>query len=432
MQSLLEQLGFSVTGPDPAADSRYASERAKAPRQITKVWVEKRIVKREQVGPHGLGKALWSPQKAADGRDIYANMRDVRPGDAVLHLTDNEAFTGISWVAATVDPTFEGVSGTVWGDRPCYRIQLREFTRIDPPLMRDWLLKDETVGAQLRAIAEQPRGRGLFYNANLELNQGAYLTAIPDSLLEVLRLVYRQHTGKDLLSAVVTQPTSSINESRLGAAVRLFKWVYGDAAFSSDAYLSAERNYKAAFSDKWRLAVSSETLTAALAGDEAAVAMATTLGRLLTNQSVSKFLPWRYAGVLKGTWTVDRARTFLTATLHLLFESSRDVPAVDEFQASMAPFYAEFLNPDAVKPASHCIPSLMLWLSEPERQFFLRPDLYNQATRALLGAPAEGQGGIMSTTYYVHAREFAAALSAQLSSAALQEYQPLRPSYEGL
>ena len=70
-----------------------------------------------------------------------------------------------------------------------------------------------------------------------------------------------------------------------------------------------------------------------------AVTMATTLGRLLTDQSVSNLLPWRYAGVLKGTWAVDRARTFLTATLHLLYESSRDVPAVDEFQASMEPFY---------------------------------------------------------------------------------------------
>jgi len=85
----------------------------------------------------------------------------------------------------------------------------------------------------------------------------------------------------------------------------------------------------------------------------------------------------------------------------------------------MAPLYAEALNPGAVKPASHCIPSLMLWLSEPERQFFLRPDLYNQANRALLGGVAEGQGSIMSTSYYVQAREFATALSASRTIAGL-------------
>lgn len=73
-----------------------------------------------QAGPHRLGEALWSPQKAADGRDVYANMRDVHPGDTVLHLTDNEAFIGISWAAAAVDSAFEGVSGTEWGGRACY------------------------------------------------------------------------------------------------------------------------------------------------------------------------------------------------------------------------------------------------------------------------------------------------------------------------
>ena len=47
------------------------------------------------------------------------------------------------------------------------------------------------------------------------------------------------------------------------------------------------------------------------------------------------------------------------------------------------------------------------------------PDLYNQAARSLLGGVAEGQGSIMSTTYYVHARDFAETLSAQLTSAGL-------------
>ena len=116
------------------------------------------------------------------------------------------------------------MSGTEWGDRPCYRIQLRGFVSLNPPLQRDWLLKDEVVGTQLRVIAEQPRGRELFYNGKLELNQGAYLTAVPDALLEVLQRVYHQRAGKEL-PAGDTPPPVRVDDQRfrLAAAVRLFR-----------------------------------------------------------------------------------------------------------------------------------------------------------------------------------------------------------------
>lgn len=419
VKALLEQLGFTVTGPEPPLGVRRDIS------HTVRVWVEKTIVRERQdrqSGPHRLGEALWSPQKAVDGRDIYANMREVRPGDAVLHLTDNEAFTGQSWAAEAVDSTFQGVSGTEWGDRPCYRIQLSNFVPINPPLLRDWLFKDEAVGVQLRAIAEQPRGRGLFYSAKLELNQGAYLTAVPESLLEILTQVYLDRTGKELVTgsfAAASVSSININESRLGAAVRLFRWTYGDAGFSSESYLQAERNYKVAFSDKWRQLVTKDALDAALSNDEATVTMATNMGRLLTDRSVNNLLSW-HAEVLKGTWSPDRAKVFLTATRNLLFDSPRNAPSIDEFNAAMLPFYTELLLPTGVKPASHRIPSLMLWLAEPERQFFLQPELYNQAARALLGGVAEGQGGIMSTAYYLRARELAETLAGQLASAGLR------------
>ena len=63
-------------------------------------------------------------------------MRDVRPGDLVLHLTDNQAFTGRSIVASAADDRFIGVSNTEWADVPAYRVQLRDYTTIDPPLDR--------------------------------------------------------------------------------------------------------------------------------------------------------------------------------------------------------------------------------------------------------------------------------------------------------
>jgi hypothetical protein len=241
VKALLERLGFTVV--DAGIQMNVSDKEMLSPAAETacSVWVEKASVKGRQdrqVGLDRLGEALWSPQAAADGRDIYANMRDVRSGDLVLHLTDNQAITGISGAAEAADTNFRGVSGTEWGDRPCYRIQLGGFSSLNPPLQRDWLFKDEVVGAQLRAIAEQPRGRGLFYNAKLELNQGAYLTAVPDLLLEVLQQVYHQHTGKELPAE--THPgkaASTINESRLAAAVRLFGgYMAQQASAQTDIY----------------------------------------------------------------------------------------------------------------------------------------------------------------------------------------------------
>lgn len=47
-------------------------------------WMEKTIVSGRadrESGEHALGRALWSPQRSKDGKNIYANMLEVRPGD---------------------------------------------------------------------------------------------------------------------------------------------------------------------------------------------------------------------------------------------------------------------------------------------------------------------------------------------------------------
>ena len=107
-----------------------------------KFWVEKTIVKGRpdrESGPHRVGAALWSPQKSSDGKDIYANMREVSPGDVVLHLTDNSGFSGVSVAADRVDENFGGIAGTVWGEQASYMVQLNDFQALDPPLSREVL-----------------------------------------------------------------------------------------------------------------------------------------------------------------------------------------------------------------------------------------------------------------------------------------------------
>ena len=52
-------------------------------------WVEKTLVKGRPdrtAGAHALGKALWSPQRAKNGADIYRLMQEAKPGDIVFPL----------------------------------------------------------------------------------------------------------------------------------------------------------------------------------------------------------------------------------------------------------------------------------------------------------------------------------------------------------
>lgn len=166
---------------------------------VKSVWIEKTIVKgrqdREQ-GEHALGRALWSPQKSKSGGDIYANMRNVRPGDIVLHLTDNNGFTGISIADQAADDTFGGIAGTEWFG-PCYRIKLRDYYELDPPLIREQFLKVDPYAAELKELIDSG-AKGLFYNTKLELNQGAYLTKATDTLVSILNRAYLEAAGKPL------------------------------------------------------------------------------------------------------------------------------------------------------------------------------------------------------------------------------------------
>ena len=180
-----------------------------------RVWIEKTIVAGRPdrlEGPHRLGAALWSPQRSKSGGDIYRNMTKVREGDLVLHLTDNMGFTGASIAEATVDTNFEGVVGTTWGQQPSYRIPLKGFVRIDPPLGRHELFEQEPTATHLREIAQQHKN--IFFNSSLALRQGAYLTEAPPELIDALSKAYHDRTGKVLpyvgsIPAAAIQPTPS-------------------------------------------------------------------------------------------------------------------------------------------------------------------------------------------------------------------------------
>jgi len=206
----LQELGFEVrvgdvgsSKPEQTPDTDLSASPA--------IWVEKTIVTNRAdriAGEFALGKMLWSPQSGSRGADIYRFMREVRPGDVVLHLTDNEGFTGVS-VADAAAEEFNGVSNTNWSDRPSYFVRLRDYRKLDPTLHRDKFLRNS--GFRDRMLGLLSSGlKNTFYAADGNLNQGQYLTPAPPSLINILNDAYRQVAGKELVPGISTEGDANV------------------------------------------------------------------------------------------------------------------------------------------------------------------------------------------------------------------------------
>jgi AAA domain (dynein-related subfamily) len=181
---------------DSASDEQV--EPAFGPTTSPQYWVEKTIIKGRpdrSEGEYSLGRALWSPQRGKSGSDIYRFMRDIRLGDVIIHLTDNEAVTGISRCAVRAQE-FNGLPHTQWGEGPSYVVRLRDFTRLDPPLSREVFFGSSFKGRLIQLVNSGVNN--LFYNRGLALNQGAYLTPAPRELVDVLNDAYHGLTGRNM------------------------------------------------------------------------------------------------------------------------------------------------------------------------------------------------------------------------------------------
>jgi hypothetical protein len=174
---------------------------ALAPSPSSRYWVEKTYVKKRgdrESGEHALGKALWSPQTGSDGRNTYGAMRKVKPGDVVFHLIDKKHISGMSVVASEADDTFIGLSGTNWADRPACRIELRDYVELSPPLNRNDFMSGSSFAEDLKRVNKEEAQGGLFYEKNLNLRQGGYLTEAPPELVDILNRAYLKTAGRAL------------------------------------------------------------------------------------------------------------------------------------------------------------------------------------------------------------------------------------------
>ena len=187
--SILREHGFEILkkSTSPATQTEFNLKENNA-------WVEKTIVngrKDREEGEYALGKRLWSPRESAGGTDIYKNMRKVRPGDLILHLVDNEAIIGVSRASSSYVEGI-GVSGSNWeGD--AYIIELEDYKEIER-INREKIL-NEQYRYKLDKIRES---NDVFYNINLNLRQGAYITECPNELLEIINAEFKKMTQSDL------------------------------------------------------------------------------------------------------------------------------------------------------------------------------------------------------------------------------------------
>jgi len=182
-------------------------------------WIEKTIVQgrpdREE-GQYALGAALWSPQRDKRGGDIYRFMREVKPGDIVLHLTDNTGFVGVSRAAGSFEK-FDGVPDTEWSEGPSYLVRLSDFRRLEPPLSRDVFFGPPYRKQLLQLITQGDRH--LFYSKEGALNQGHYLTPAPKELVSILDNAYRGVAGRGILDGLAALKQAT--EQQAQALLRL-------------------------------------------------------------------------------------------------------------------------------------------------------------------------------------------------------------------
>ncbi|WP_415381629.1 AAA family ATPase [Halosimplex sp. TS25] len=154
------------------------------------VWIEKteiegRTYKKE--GELQLGNAIYSPTQDKQGHDRYAQMREAKPGDIVLHLLqDKGQIIGISTIESELETDFEGLPEFGWtDDQAGYRRWLTGYREFEEPIdIYEEILNNRSYESRLREVREGYSN--IFFDKNLALVQGGYFTRCPPELLAVI------------------------------------------------------------------------------------------------------------------------------------------------------------------------------------------------------------------------------------------------------
>ncbi len=164
-------------------------------------WIEK-TARKTHIIPvsfnSGLGEALWSSETDKSDRDIYANMREVRENDLVIHLVmdDDKSIAGVSRVDQTYKQFNVRPGGTLpsTGKTKGFYVTLKGYTSLSSPIKWDDLSEKYLKELENIRIKENE----VFYDKNMNLRQGAYLTSAPPGLVKIINDEYLLRTKKNL------------------------------------------------------------------------------------------------------------------------------------------------------------------------------------------------------------------------------------------
>jgi hypothetical protein len=222
MSGLYEETELSFLREPLVSTWRQSAPAAGMPASEQRFWVEKRSREErpDQIeGPGALGNGLWIPRQGGE-EDSAAIMREVEPGDVVFHFTANEGIAGVSLVAGELEEDFLCPAHTRWEGEPGYCLPLEEFTEVKPLLEQKTLLMGTKFQDTLRRLAETHTS--LFFNRQLTLNQGRYLSEAPEQLVRVLDDAYLSDSNRHLPHVGLPQSEDlpAMFSGRAPAAVR--------------------------------------------------------------------------------------------------------------------------------------------------------------------------------------------------------------------
>ncbi len=176
------------------------------------VWIEKSKHHRDDRSwdGWGVGDALWCPQTDTGGGQIvaYKNLTEIEQGDIIILLDQGDrVFTGYARAADSFEET-TCPEGTKWdidginemdldrGERPAYKIPLEDYHEFSTPVDVDSVLHPKY---EHRLLPLQDSDEyNVVFNKNLNLNQGAYCTEVPDEFASLIDEVLDEELGEGL------------------------------------------------------------------------------------------------------------------------------------------------------------------------------------------------------------------------------------------
>lgn len=198
-------------------------------------------------------------------------------------------------------------------------------------------------------------------------------------------------------------------------ALRFFRLFNGEGGFSAEAYLLNERNYKDALREKWLPIAESLRQESTR---EAELAQGRSIVQFLQPSKDQNLLNWRYTAGLKGVDEEGLIR-LARATKSLLFYEgeSPDVETFNRVLFSLSGAGGE--GESEQRPASRSIPSFLLWINDPEREFFIRSDSLSAFTRLVCGKD-QIRSSVLTNRDYVEWRRFASEVKELLEKSGVQ------------